>query len=150
MRSGRVARCLSVNGPRGRRSLSLAPARSSRCGGDHGGAVAACDVASGIRPDYAFQMAPFHISRLAQVLAIDIGATSIKFCHVDDHGTLLEVPRRRPTPYPCTPDRLVALLSERIGTSKCPRGGVGFPGKFVDGHVIRPDRKSVVLGKSVD
>ena len=87
-------------------------------------------------------MAPFHNSRLIQVLAIDIGATNIKFCHVDDHGTLLEVPRRRPTPYPCTPDRLVAVLSERIGTSKCPRVGVGFPGKFADGHVIRPGNLS--------
>jgi len=84
------------------------------------------------------------------VLAIDIGATNIKFCHVDDHGILLEVPRRRPTPYPCTPERLVALLSERIGTSTCPRVGVGFPGEFADGHVVRPGNLSRPGGVATD
>ena len=75
---------------------------------------------------------------LDRVLAVDIGATKIKFCHCDRHGELLEVPRRRATPYPCTPERLIALLNERISKSRGSRVGVGFPGKFADGHVIRP------------
>jgi predicted NBD/HSP70 family sugar kinase len=41
------------------------------------------------------------------VLAIDIGATNVKFCHVDRNGNLLEGPKRRPTPYPCSPARLI-------------------------------------------
>ncbi len=81
-------------------------------------------------------------SRHDQVLAIDIGATAIKFCRTDDRGALLEVPRRRPTPYPCTPERLIDLLSERIRRSKCPRVGVGFPGEFAEGHVVRPGNLS--------
>jgi len=87
-------------------------------------------------------MASPHNSWSDRILAIDIGATSIKFCHTDLLGTLLEVPRRRPTPYPCSPERLIALLAERISKSKCPRVGVGFPGKFADGHVIRPGNLS--------
>jgi polyphosphate glucokinase len=77
-----------------------------------------------------------------QILAIDIGATNIKFCHVDHQGEMLEVIRRRPTPYPCTPARLVAVLSRRIVSTQCPQVGVGFPGEFADGHVVRPGNLS--------
>ncbi len=77
-----------------------------------------------------------------QVLAVDIGATNVKFCHVDIHGDLLETPRRRPTPYPCSPERLIEALDERIEGSECPRVGIGFPGEFIDGHVVRPGNLS--------
>jgi polyphosphate glucokinase len=77
-----------------------------------------------------------------EVLAIDIGATNIKFCRVDSHGGLLESARRRPTPYPCSPDRLVELLSDRILHVQPRQIGVGFPGEFDDGHVIRPGNLS--------
>ena len=73
-----------------------------------------------------------------QILAVDIGATNIKFCHVDEHGELLESVRRRPTPYPCSPERLIEALVERIDTDDCPRVGIGFPGEFKDGRVVRP------------
>ena len=76
------------------------------------------------------------------VLAIDIGATNVKFCHVDVDGELLEGPRRRPTPYPCSPARLIEMLVERILADDCPRVGVGFPGEFRDGHVVRPGNLS--------
>jgi polyphosphate glucokinase len=76
------------------------------------------------------------------VLAIDIGATNTKFCHVDRFGEFLEAPKRRPTPYPCSPARLIEMLVERIMASDCPRVGVGFPGEFRDGHVIRPGNLS--------
>ncbi len=76
------------------------------------------------------------------VLAIDIGATNVKFCHVDRDGELLEGSRRRPTPYPCSPSRLIEMLAERILASDCPRVGVGFPGEFRDGHVVRPGNLS--------
>ena len=76
------------------------------------------------------------------VLAIDIGATNTKFCHVDATGELLEAIKRRPTPYPCTPERLIESLMERISNCECQRVGIGFPGEFRDGVVIRPGNLS--------
>ena len=87
-------------------------------------------------------MTPVEDSVFGQILAIDIGATNIKFCRVDYQGTLLESIRRKPTPYPCSPERLVELLSERILRSKVEWVGVGFPGEFDEGHVIRPGNLS--------
>jgi polyphosphate glucokinase len=81
-------------------------------------------------------------SKFGRILAIDIGATNIKFCHVDYQGELLESIRRKPTPYPCTPARLVELLSERIARSDAKLVGIGFPGEFDNGHVIRPGNLS--------
>ncbi len=78
----------------------------------------------------------------AGVLAIDVGATTVKSCHVSMAGELLEAPRRRPTPYPCPPSRLVSVLLRRIATSPAARVGVGFPGEFADGHVVRPGNLS--------
>ncbi len=75
-------------------------------------------------------------------MAVDIGATNIKFCHVDAHGEMLEAVRRRPTPYPCSPERLIEALVERIEGDDCPRVGIGFPGEFKDGRVIRPGNLS--------
>src|ERR1700683_1543319 len=77
-----------------------------------------------------------------QIFAIDIGATNIKFSHVNDFGIMVRGYRRRPTPYPCYPARLVEFLEERIVKSGCRRVGVGFPGEFHDGHVIRPGNLS--------
>jgi polyphosphate glucokinase len=85
-----------------------------------------------------------------QILGIDIGATNIKFCHVDHRGEMLEVIRRRPTPYPCTPTRLVAVLSRRIISAQCPQVGVGFPGEFADGYVVRPGNLSRPGGIGTD
>ena len=79
---------------------------------------------------------------IEEILAIDIGATSIKSCLVDHEGRLLEARRRRPTPYPCTPERLVALLNDRIARSAVTRVGVGFPGEFTEGRVVHPGNLS--------
>ena len=84
------------------------------------------------------------------ILAIDIGATNIKFCHVNAQGELLESIRRKPTPYPCSPERLVELLSERILHSDARSVGVGFPGEFDNGHVIRPGNLSRPGGVSTE
>lgn len=77
-----------------------------------------------------------------QIFAIDIGATNIKFSHVNELGVLVRGVRRRPTPYPCSPARLVEFLEERIVRSGCRRVGVGFPGEFRDGHVVFPGNLS--------
>jgi polyphosphate glucokinase len=85
-----------------------------------------------------------------QIFAIDIGATNIKFSHVNDLGVLVRGVRRRPTPYPCSPDRLVEFLEERIVKSGCRRVGVGFPGDFRDGCVIAPGNLSRPGGAATD
>ena len=72
------------------------------------------------------------------VLAIDIGATTIKSCVVSRVGEQLEVPRRRATPYPCTPPRLVEVVSARIDESDNERVGVGFPGEFASNTICVP------------
>ncbi len=76
------------------------------------------------------------------VLAIDIGATNIKFARVDAHGRARSSVKRRPTPYPCPPERLVEWVVQRIANSDVERVGVGFPGEFEDGHVVRPGNLS--------
>jgi polyphosphate glucokinase len=92
--------------------------------------------------NYDSTMAYLSLLLQEQIFAIDIGATNIKFSHVNDLGVLVRGVRRRPTPYPCSPTRLVEFLEERIAKSGCRRVGVGFPGEFRDGHVIRPGNLS--------
>jgi polyphosphate glucokinase len=76
------------------------------------------------------------------ILAIDIGATGIKFGMVDPSGHLVESVRRIATPYPCLPDRLIEVVVEEIQRSGCSRVGIGFPGELVDGVVIEPGNLS--------
>jgi polyphosphate glucokinase len=80
------------------------------------------------------------------VLAIDIGATNIKFARVDAQGRLRGTLKRRPTPYPCTPQRLVDWIVQRTRSFVIDRVGVGFPGEFEDGQVIRPGNLSRLGG----
>jgi polyphosphate glucokinase len=86
------------------------------------------------------------------VLAIDVGATNIKFARVDAQGRLRSSLKRRPTPHPCTPDRLVEWIVQRCQNFVVDRVGVGFPGEFEDGHVIRPGNLSRVggVGTAID
>lgn len=72
------------------------------------------------------------------IFAVDVGATNIKFAVVDADGAFLNPVRRRATPYPLSPARLVRLITSRATRSGCARVGVGFPGKFSEGRVIAP------------
>lgn len=80
------------------------------------------------------------------VLAIDIGATNIKFARIDAQGRPRGSVKRRPTPYPCTPERLVEWVTLRVVNGGAARVGVGFPGEFEDGHVVRPGNLSRLGG----
>ncbi len=91
-------------------------------------------------------MAPSHLATLETVLAVDIGATTIKFGLVDADGQLVDAVLRRPTPYPCSPARLVEYVTEEITASGCHRVGVGFPGALADGLVIEPGNLSRANG----
>ena len=82
----------------------------------------------------------------ADVLAIDVGATSIKLADVTLAGHIIGNIRRKATPYPCSPSRLVEWPAERIGTRDVPRVAVGFPGEYRDGVVIAPGNLSRVSG----
>ncbi len=91
---------------------------------------------------------PLYTSRVSsdelasRVFAVDVGATSIKFCEVERDGSLVGAVARRATPYPCEPDRLVEVLASEIAQHDCPQVGVGFPGEFVDGRVVEPGNLS--------
>jgi polyphosphate glucokinase len=76
------------------------------------------------------------------VLAVDVGATTIKFGLVDAEGELVGEVRRCPTPYPCSPPRLVDLITEQIAVTGASRVGVGFPGALADGLVLEPGNLS--------
>jgi polyphosphate glucokinase len=84
------------------------------------------------------------------ILAIDIGATSIKYGMVDSKGQLVESVRRVATPYPCTPHTLVEIAAMEIAASGCSRVGIGFPGELSDGLVIEPGNLSRPGGVSTE
>jgi polyphosphate glucokinase len=105
---------------------------------DRGGAVDVCALVASVRCNYDAHMMTMSVSVDEQILAIDVGATNMKFCHVDPDGKLLETVRRRRTNYPCTPARLVDVLAARIERSACSQVGVGFPGELSDGFVTNP------------
>ncbi len=76
------------------------------------------------------------------ILAVDIGATTTKFAAVTSEGQLVEGVRREPTPYPCSPERLVEFVMGWVERSGCARVGVGFPGDLLDGRVLEPGNLS--------
>ena len=79
-------------------------------------------------------------------LAVDIGATSIKFASVGIDGEFTSEVGQIPTPYPCEPTRMVQLVAEIISHFDDMSVGVGFPGDFADGTVIQPGNLSRVAG----
>ncbi|MHB2029145.1 MAG: ROK family protein [Acidimicrobiales bacterium] len=76
------------------------------------------------------------------VMAVDVGATTIKFGVVDESGRLVDEVIRLATPYPCTPERLVEIITTQIAKSGCHRVGLGFPGDVDNGRVVEPGNLS--------
>jgi polyphosphate glucokinase len=81
-----------------------------------------------------------------ETLAVDIGATTIKIGIVNSDRSLVGEVARLATPYPCSPERLVAFVTEQINASDCMRVGIGFPGALVDGLVLEPGNLSRSAG----
>ena len=74
--------------------------------------------------------------RPPQTLAVDIGASAIKASVADAAGELIVERERVPTPYPCTPARLVkATVSLARSLPTFERASVGFPGVVDRGTV---------------
>lgn len=76
------------------------------------------------------------------ILAVDIGATTIKFGVVNADGHLVQEVLRVATPYPCSPRRLVDFITDQIALSGCSQVGVGFPGDLREGLVVEPGNLS--------
>ncbi len=88
--------------------------------------------------NYTSRMPP----SLSRILAIDVGATTIKLCEVRGDGVLAGPVDRQPTPYPCSPSRLVDVVAKEIRARSCSFVGVGFPGDYHDGRVLEPGNLS--------
>lgn len=80
------------------------------------------------------------------ILSVDIGATSIKLCVLDERGELVEPLQTVPTPYPCPPSRLIEVIVRQIDEHGCDRIGVGFPGDMAEGRVLEPGNLARVGG----
>jgi polyphosphate glucokinase len=76
-------------------------------------------------------------SALVNTLAIDVGGTGLKASVLDLSGQMEHVRVRIPTPYPLSPDTLVATLKQ-MATQLPPfdRVSVGFPGMVREGKVL--------------
>ena len=93
-------------------------------------------------------MAETTTTQRGPILAVDIGATNIKFCAVDEQGHLQGVVTRIPTPFACLPSTLIDVVSRVINESGYARAGVGFPGDMVKGRVLEPGNLSRAGGIS--
>lgn len=70
-------------------------------------------------------------------LCVDCGGGGIKGSVVDEIGTVIASPMRRPVPYPLPPDTLVATIGEIArALPKATRVTVGMPGMIRAGRVI--------------
>ncbi len=70
------------------------------------------------------------------VLAVDVGATSIKSRAFSALGVALEARSKRSTPKPCEPERLVEIIASRATQLSVGRVAVGFPGEVDHGVVV--------------
>lgn len=70
-------------------------------------------------------------------LAIDVGGTGLKAVVLDATGAVVADRVRVPTPYPCSPTRLVETLGELVAPLPAfDRVAAGFPGMVRGGHVL--------------
>ena len=80
-------------------------------------------------------------------LAVDVGGTGLKASVLDAIGAMVADRVKIPTPYPLTPDKLVASLKKLIGPlPTAARASVGFPGMVRDGVVRSVPHFTTVAG----
>jgi polyphosphate glucokinase len=70
-------------------------------------------------------------------LAIDVGGTRLKAGVLSPAGDMVAGPARADTPHPATPEAVLDVLSELVGTlGPIQRTSIGFPGVVRGGHVL--------------
>lgn len=73
----------------------------------------------------------------ARTLAIDVGGTGLKASVLSGSGAMMADRVRVPTPYPCSPDILLAAVTALVKQLPAfDRVSVGFPGVVRDGRVL--------------
>jgi polyphosphate glucokinase len=71
------------------------------------------------------------------ILSVDIGGLSVKAAVVDHQGTFLSERLRSPTPHPCEPGRVLALIADLVQHLPAfDRISVGFPGVVRKGCIL--------------
>jgi polyphosphate glucokinase len=69
---------------------------------------------------------------------VDVGGTAIKSVLLDETGAPAGDPVRRPTPYPCPPERLLEVVGTAVdGLGGAGRVTVGFPGLLRSDRVVQ-------------
>ena len=80
-------------------------------------------------------------------LAVDVGGTGLKASVLDANGAMVADRVKVATPYPLTPDKLVATLKRLIAPlPTAARASVGFPGMVRDGVVRSVPHFTTVAG----
>jgi polyphosphate glucokinase len=88
--------------------------------------------------------APVNTTR---TLAIDVGGTGLKAAVLDATGAMISERARVPTPHPCSPERLVSVVSDLVAPlPSYGRVSVGFPGMVRRGCVLSAPSLSRVAG----
>lgn len=72
-----------------------------------------------------------------KTLSIDVGGTGLKASVLDAAGAMVHDRVKIPTPYPLTPQKLIASIAELTrGLPSYDRVSLGFPGMVRAGHVL--------------
>jgi len=84
-------------------------------------------------------------------LAVDIGGTGIKASVLDARGAMVADRVKIPTPYPVSPDKLVAALKKLVAPlPAAERASAGFPGMVRGGVVLSAPHFPTVSGPGTD
>ena len=85
-------------------------------------------------------------------LSIDVGGSGLKASIVNAQGVMTTDRVRIDTPYPCSPEQLVASLTELVSAMMdVHRVSVGFPGLVRHGHVLEvPSLSRLEYGGDLD
>ena len=76
--------------------------------------------------------------RRNHILVFDVGATTIKYCVVDESGERLQNIRKRPTPKPLSPQHLIDFVLRRAESLGATKIAVGIPAGCWNGVVLEP------------
>ena len=82
-----------------------------------------------------------------EILVFDVGATTIKYCVVDESGARLQNIRKRPTPKPLSPQHLIDFVLRRAESLGATKIAVGIPAGCWNGVVLEPGNLARVISE---